>query len=818
MKSFVIESNWKLRKKGTGNFIDAKVPSCVFTDLMKNKIIKNPFFSDNEKNLQWIAEKEWEYSCKFILPDEILNKKNTKIIFHGLDTYAKVFLNDSLILKADNMFRKWEIDAKPHLKNDENSLKIVFSSVNKTEKQLQSKSNLRFPEGKKSFTRKAAYHYGWDWAPKLLNCGIWKPIEIVAWDKCKINNIYFSSNILSTDKAVIKAEYNISSDEKTRVNIEIKNTKENKIVFSKKFNLKKGSNILSCEFEINNPRLWQVHNIGEPYLYCFENSLSNKSILLDKKTTKTGLRKIELVRDKDKAGKTFYFKLNSNPVFMKGSNYVPQDVFLNRVTADKYEQIIKDAVAANINMLRVWGGGIYENDVFYDLCDQYGILVWQDFMFANNLFPDTKHFIENIKVEAVENVVRLRNHPCLALWCGNNEIDEAWHNWGWSHSYSAKDSARLWENYKTIFHEILPNIVKKFHGDIAYVSSSPKFGRGNKQSLVQGDSHYWGVWHDRKNFNSFIPNTGRFMSEYGFQSYPCIKTIKAFVEEKNPNINSEAILNHQKNLQGNEIIDQYMKQYFFVPKKFSDYVYISQLLQAEGIKIGIEAHRRAKPYCMGSLFWQFNDCWPSVSWSSIDFYGRKKAVYFFAKNSFKNVIVSSVEDNVKLNIFVVSDSLKNFKAKIKIMLINFNGNILKQEESIENISSNSSKIYKQFNIADLLIDADKNKCLLLSELSIDEKKICSDIHYFTETKNLKLKEPTITFKTKKTYSGYIINLASKYLAKNIYLSIDEKGCFTDNYFDIIPGISKQLTFITNKKSNDFDEKIEIKTVYQTMDK
>ena len=797
VESIKINKNWKFSEKNKNNWLAAKVPGCIHTDLLRNSIIENPFFRDNENKLKWISEKDWEYSCDFILPDEIFNKKNINIIFHGLDTYAQVYLNNNIILNADNMFRQWNINAKQYLKKGKNNLKIIFSSVSEKEKEFQLKSEIKFPGGQRSFTRKAAYHYGWDWAPELLGCGIWKPVEIIAWNKTKINNVFFSSEIKNKNTAVINAEYNISSDEKTKIELSIKNINNNTIVFNKEIILQKGENNFSVKFQINNPKLWQVHNIGEPYLYSFETIVKEKSKLLEKKINKIGIRKIELIRDKDEYGETFYFKLNDNPIFMKGANYVPQDVFLSRVLPEKYEKLIQTAVDENINMLRVWGGGIYENDIFYDLCDKYGILIWQDFMFANTLFPDTDNFIENIKSEAKENIIRLRNHPCIALWCGNNEIDEAWHNWGWHRNYSTADSIRLWENYKNIFHKILPDILKKYHKNIAYVSSSPTFGRGDKRSLYQGDSHYWGVWHDKKDFDTFFNNTPRFMSEFGFQALPDIKTINYFTNPEDKHFDSKVMLSHQKHRIGNKLIKEYLLKYYNWPQKFEHQVYLTQLLQAEGIKMGIEAHRRAKPYCMGSLYWQFNDCWPVSSWSSVDYFYRHKALHFFAKKAFKNLLISPIIKNNKLNIAVINDNLNSCSANLIIEVLNFNSKNLLSKSLKVKIDANSVKNFN-YDISGFV--KNKNKTLVYLKLIDNQNNILADnILYFNKPKNLILKKIKPDLKINKTEFGYELDLYSDYLLKNINIIIaDYDVDLSDNYFDLLPENHKKIKIFTDK--------------------
>ena len=331
--------------------------------------------------------------------------------------------------------------------------------------------------------------------------------------------------------------------------------------------------------------------------------------LLDQIEAKTGLRTVELATEKDAIGSAFYFKINGIPVYAKGANYIPQNSFQTVVTEKHYEQLLNDVVGANMNMLRVWGGGIYENDLFYELADEKGLLIWQDFMFACAMYPGDPEFLETVQQEAIQNVKRLRNHPAVVLWCGNNESAEGWRRWGWKKGRSKAEKNEIWSHYLKLFDSILPSTVQSY-SDTPYWESSPLFGRGNKKHLTQGDAHDWWVWHDGYPFEHFESNIPRFMSEFGFQSFPSLETIKFINQSDTISFNSDAFKNHQKHAKGFSLIQDYMLRDYKIPSKPEDYVYVSQLLQARGIVKGIEAQRRSRPHCMGSLFWQLNDCWP----------------------------------------------------------------------------------------------------------------------------------------------------------------------------------------------------------------
>lgn len=790
-----LNEGWRFKSIEDSNWLDAKVPGNVFVDLMNNKQIENPFWGSNEQELTWVSEKKWEYKTQFKADDKFLNNNNIDLIFEGLDTYADIYLNDTLICTANNMFLKWEIPVTQLLKNV-NQLKIVFHSPINNEKHSKPSYFDFLPEKKRIFTRKAACHFGWDWAPNLPGCGIWQDVKLVAWNDAKFTDTYIQTTI-EDNKASVSITYEIDSrvEKNCIINSEIEGIKSKKT----KIKLSKGINKATVDFEIENPKLWWTHNLGEPHLYNLKSNLTTNNQIVDSQEKQFGIREIKLVREKDSVGSSFYFMLNGEAVYMNGANYIPQDAFVSQVTDEKYETLLKSVIDANMNMLRVWGGGIYEKEKFYDLCNQYGILIWQDFMFANAMYYADQKFIQNIENEATYQVKRLRNHPCMAIWCGNNEIDEAWHNWGWSTPFNDTDSAEVREDYLELFEKILPETVKKFHSDIAYTSSSPTFGRGNKRSLYEGDAHYWGVWHDGYDFSMFEKTTGRFMSEYGFQSFPEIKTLKTVIPENEMFATSATMTNHQKHPRGNKLIKQYMADYYNIPDDFENFVYVSQLLQAEGIRQGIEAHKKAKLYCMGTLYWQLNDCWPVVSWSAIDYYGRKKALYYFSKESFKNIIASHSFDNQNLNIHLINDSLKSLNANINIQLMDFGGKTLWGNKLNYNIKKNSSEIVFKKDINEWLAQYDSSSIVLRIRIEQENKTIEDKLVYFCKPKNMKLNIPEINYKLDKNEEGYRLKIKTNTLAKNVYIKLPVEAELSDNYFDLLPNIEKTIVIQTKSE-------------------
>jgi beta-mannosidase len=813
-----LNNGWKFTSEIYNTDYPANIPGSIHTDLFRNNLIPDPFTGQNEKDLQWIDTLDWIYKTEFPKPEGLKTNDQLELIFKGIDTYADVFLNDSLLFSANNMFIPWSIKIDPRMLTDNNILTIKLKPAVREELKLYNILPYELPEGSRGFSRKAAYHYGWDWGPNYITTGIWQDVELHIWNTAKVKDLNYSIQELDSSVAKVNLNVNIESIEDFVGTINLYSEDKEIKISIKDVKIKKGIHDYNILIEIDKPKLWWTKNLGEPFLYKCEAQLSNSKQIFDSKKINIGLRKIELVREVDEFGKAFYFKLNGIPVFMKGANYIPQSSFPGIVKDDQYKKVISDAVAANMNMLRVWGGGIYEKDIFYDLCDEAGILIWQDFMFANNMFPKDSLFLENVKAEAKFQVKRLKIHPSLAVWCGNNEIDEAWHNWGWSGSYSKKDSAELWDNYINIFHNILPDIVNKISPEISYTSSSPLFGRGNSRSSTEGDNHYWYVWHDAYDFDWYNKVTGRFMSEFGFQSFPSMETIEYFDTSQNKLIDSETMLVHQKHWRGNFLINHYMKDYYPVPEIFEDFVYVSQLLQAEGIRTGILAQRRAKPFCMGSLYWQLNDCWPAISWSSIDYSGNWKALHYFVKEDFKNVIINPYLNNDSLEIFIVSDSLKKLNTEFKLSLVDFEGTVKQSEIFQYTIPQNSSKLIYKKAITEIIKQNNPNKNFLLLELSCNKKILDSRLVYLTKPKDLDLTEFNIETEVVTIPEGYEIRLKTKSLIKNLYLQLPVNGQWSDNFFDLLPNIEKRITFRTKEKIANIEDKIKYNSLNQILTK
>jgi beta-mannosidase len=793
--------NWIFNKQNEAKKHKATIPGTIHTDLFQNQLIPDPFFGANEKQLQWIENENWEYETHFILSESELKNQNIDLEFEGLDTYATVFLNGKVVLEANNMFRKWTISAKSHLKIGTNHLKVVFHSAVQKGKEEASKLSYILPEKERVFVRKAQYQFGWDWGPRFVTAGIWKKVQLKFWNSAKIENIKYSQIELNDKKAILEFTTEIYVAEVKTIQLKINENSET-------FNLKKGKNKIKMQYEIANPKLWWCNGLGNANLYPFTVEIQQKKKLLDAKKLNIGLRTIELIQEKDQAGKSFYFKLNGKPVFMKGANVVPPDSFLPRVSDATYFSLVENAKKVNMNMLRFWGGGVYFDDAFYEACDANGILVWQDFMFACSMYPGDEKFVQNVKQEVIDNVNRLQNHPSIAIWCGNNENDEGWHNWGWQKQfkYTKADSTQIWNDYKKIFHEMIPHTLDSLlpKEKNIYWPSSPSIGWGRKESLAQGDSHYWGVWWGKEPFEIYKKKVGRFMSEYGFQGMPNLETLQKVMNKEDLNFTSEAFKNHQKHPTGYEIINEYMERDYVVPKDFEHYLYVSQLLQARGMKIAIEAHRLAKPYCMGTLYWQFNDCWPVTSWSSLDYYGNWKAAHYQVKESFAPIFLIVAEKTDALSIIGSNDNLEVIAGNLMVKLIDFSGKELwtASKECVLDVEKNTTCM--QISYAELPKFV-KEKTVLQIEFSGNHKNTVT-YHYFVKPKELQLEQPTIEVKI---VGETLIEVKSNTFAKNVYLQADGLF-FNDNYFDLIPGIPKIIK--TDRPTTD----IKVISLFDTM--
>ena len=789
-------SPWLLREAGSEKWYFAKVPGNVYRDLAESHLIKEPYQTHREEELQWVAEKTWEYKTSFMVDQTVLRNKHVEICFEGLDTYATVRVNDSLVLRSNNMFVEWTADIKKFLKNGTNKLVVSFSPALEHDRKAAAALPYTLPEGERVFSRKAQFQYGWDFSPKLIGCGIWKPVTLRCWNNVNIESLRYRVQHLDDSLATVTFYSELRCDSAGNYPSSIQSlfspkTRHLAVKSEKLSALKVGLNIDSLQVQIKRPQKWWCNGWGEAYLYQFRYLVSDQNNkALDKKQLAVGLRTLELVRERDSAGVSFFFKLNGKALYCKGANVVPQDALLPGLQADKLQKLVLQAKASHMNMLRVWGGGVYASDEFYSTCDRLGILVWQDFMFACAMYPGDKDFLNSVKQEITQQVLRVSSHPCLALWCGNNESNEGWFNWGWQkqHNLKANDSLRILQDYRRLFEEMIPNVVKQYAPQTAYLSSSPVFGWGRQQSLREGDSHYWGVWWGMEPFGNYRQKTGRFVSEFGFQSMPDKNCFNGVVPSSALHVDSAALRVHQKHKTGFETMQTYLEREYRTSSSFEKQVYLSQLVQRDGMKIAIEAQRSAKPRCMGSLFWQLNDSWPSISWSAYDYSLQPKALSYATSALYKTCLISARKEKETIKIHLVSDSLLSFEAVLDFHLRNFKGEEL-WKQSLEIACEANGNGAFEINCEEWP-KFDTTAVGLCMELRKGLKVIATNRFYFAAAKHLKL--PPVLLNIEKL-DETSFRISSKTIARDIFLYTDEKALhLSDNFFTLDAGESRVI--------------------------
>jgi beta-mannosidase len=666
-----LNQGWTLTGDTLNINMQVDVPSVVQQSLYENGLIPHPYLGTVENDLLWISDHPWDYTLHFDADKELFEKENVELVFDGIDTYADVSLNGEKLFFADNQFRAWKQEVKDLLKEKDNLLEVHFLRYDSTQLALYEQHQPKLPE-KYAVTRKAPYQHGWDWAPKYKNVGIWKPVKLVGWKEARLENVYAVTQAVDKDKAELMLHLDVENE--TDGTFEVGVSTGSTTLASRSLSLSKGRQHTVLPITLENPQLWWPNEMGEQPLYDFEVRLLKDGKLLDSKSFKSGIKTIEMVDEPDSIGRAFYFKVNGIPFYAKGANYVPEEMIETWMNADNTLRLLRQAKDAHFNMLRVWGGGIYPSDDFFNICDSLGILVWQDFMFAGTMYPYDGTFIyKNVRIEAEEQVKRLASHPSLALWCGGNEISEGYYNWGWQQSlnWSEEEDKAIKAGYDALFESLLPQVIEKYDGTRPYWPSSPSKGWGRPESLTEGDVHYWGVWWGEQPYEMYREKVGRFNSEYGYQSYPDYQTLLKIAQGEELSKDAEVIVAHQKHPRGTRQIDDFIQRYYpdIQPKDFEEYVHLSQLSQAYGMEIAIEAHRTAKPYNMGTLYWQLNDAWPVTSWSSIDYYGNPKVLQERLKILYAPVLLSI--DRKDYGVFITSDLMRDIDGTLSVTVCDF---------------------------------------------------------------------------------------------------------------------------------------------------
>ncbi len=816
MLSQTLSGKWQFRQSQTDDWLPAQVPGGVHTDLLALERIPDPFVADNEKKVMWVAEQDWEYRRTFTAEAALLAEEKVFLVCDGLDTLAEVRLNGQPLGQANNLFRRYEWEIKARLQPGQNEIHIVFpSTVNYCAARQAERPMMSVDQALTGgpYARKAPCHFGWDWGPMLPPIGIWRDIRLEGRSAARLDDVHLRQRHANGKVTVIAA---ITTERwgDAPLTAQLRLTAPDGEIFTTFAQLANGSGAL--QVEVANPQLWWPNDYGDQPLYAVEVLLAAGGQVCDNRAYKLGLRTIELVQEDDQWGKSFTFFVNGKPVFAKGANWIPADSFLTRFPDESLEKLIADAAASHQNMLRVWGGGLYEEERFYDLCDRYGILIWQDFIFACAIYPlDEADFLQNLRQEVVENVRRLRHRASLALWCGNNENEWGWESWGWARPAYEDDLNALAEKmpvikdmlwsltrkpladwrdlrdaYEKFYFATLPEWLATLDPDTAYWPSSPSsntpFHDVNGQRV--GDSHYWDVWHGRKPFTAYRGQYPRFMSEFGFQALPTLDTINFYAEEADRNMTSYIMEHHQRGNHGNGLILAQMTATFRMPKDFAALVYLSLVLQAEGIRYGVEHWRRHINRVSGILYWQLNDCWPVASWASIDYFGRWKALHYAAKRFFAPVMLSILDEPPAMGLYVTNDSHTDWQGVVRWSLETLAGEVLASGEEAVSAGAYSVAASRDLNFAGQISDANKREVVFVAELWQGDTRLALNVANFSQPKHMALVDPGLAANVQLDGGQLAIDLTAQSLAHFVELKLAGADVvFSDNYFSLPAG-------------------------------
>lgn len=806
-----LNDGWFFSQTGKNSWYEAQVPGSVQQELVRHQILPDPFYGTNEKLVQWVEDENWDFKKSFTVSSEQLSYDDALIFFEGLDTQADVFLNGTRILRSENMFVGHKISVKSILREGENSLYIRFYSPVQSLMPARLTAGYDYPAGNDHreeklsiYNRKAPYQFGWDWGIRIAQMGIWKPVSLVFYDKVRIDDLYVKQQSVTEEKATIENVVDLISVAdgavSATVTVEYGTAGETVKSVSKEVILHPGGNTVSIGLQIPHPRRWMPTGWGEQHLYEFTATVSIDNKVVSSKSERIGLRSVRLVQEPDEHGRSFYFEVNGIPFFAKGANYIPGEIFISQQDNEYYEKLFDNIEAANMNFVRVWGGGIYENDEFYRQADERGILVWQDFIFGCVPYPSDDWFLANVKEEIVYNIKRLRNRASLAFWCGNNEVEEGLQHWGWEKQYPAEIHKSWLGGYDKLFRSLIPDLVREYDGTRSYIHGSPYDSNwGNPETFASSDVHDWGLWYGHLPFERMADRLPRFASEFGFQSFPEMKTIRSFAPEDQWSLESEVMKVHQKASTGNSLIKKYMEMYYHEPRNFEDFVYIGLVMQGNGMEESVEAMRRGRPYCMGALYWQINDDWPVVSWSSIDYYGNWKAQHYRMRDVLAPLALGvELKDN-RLNYYTLSDYLTDRNnLQLTVQVVDFNRGVVKEFREKVDAKANSSQVVKSFNSSELVPEEERASRMIRAWLSDSSGKRVSTRDYFFHWPNkLNLPETKVETSVKYADGKYTVTLRSKKLAKDVYVEIPVMGArFSDNFVDLIPG-EKRVIEITS---------------------
>ncbi len=767
---FNLPENWHLFSDAFEDSIPASVPGNVYLDMYEAGIIPDPFFSDNADSLRKYSTVDFRYSLWFDAPK--INTRHLDLQFLGVDTRSDVILNGDTLGETNNMFRSYRFPVREKLRMGKNHLEIIIHSPDDVAAKRAATDSLNLPDDR-AYLRKAPFQSGWDWSPDLPGCGVWKPVHFLSWNDALTEHASIQTIACNSTSADMELLVYMQVDKPGKYTFKLSGDNVDLI---EKRTLHEGNQSLRFPFSIKNPQRWYPNGMGEAHLYQSELEISNTTSIY-RDSLSYGVRTIELRRKADSIGESFEFVVNGKPVFARGANYVPQDVFLQR---SDHQSLLEDAVHAGFNMLRVWGGGIYESDRFYALCDSLGIMVWQDFMFACTLYPGSDAFFANVKSEVNKQVKRLSGHPCLALWCGNNEVKNAWYDWGWQDVYgwSSEDSAAIWESNRRLFEDSIPAWIQQTGLHTDYLSSSPVWGWGHPESLTQGDNHYWGVWWGDEPFESYYEHTGRFMSEFGFQAYPNMNSIEKFTDPEDRKIESPVMKSHQKHPFGDERIQEFAAMYTGLSDDFEDYAMRTQMLQARGIANAIRWFRLS-PRCAGSLYWQYNDSWPAISWSSRDYYGGLKALHYTAKRAHEQNMLFARQVGDSLCWYAISDADKD-KLQLEVTWMDFNGNLLHHKACNISLKAGEPGVVEAAFAA-----GGADGCMAHAVLSQAGELLAYYTYWPEKPVNMKLSEPSVQIREVNVNGMVCLEISSDVFVPMLILESSKR--LSDNAFSLIPG-------------------------------
>lgn len=816
-----LNSGWKFKEAfQPSQYLPASVPGTIHTDLLANKLIPDPFIGTNENKVQWVESRTWEYINEFTCDKSILKESHIELNFEGLDTYAKVFLNDSLILTSKNMFVAHTVDVKRIIKA-KNTLKIIFLPASQLIAENRAAAgNIEYPGGDRVYIRKAQYQFGWDWGPRLVTSGIWKPITLQTWSGLKIIETCFVSQMISnnTASAFIKLQYFSASKKPVAYTIEINGKSVESATF-RTFD-PNDTNEIILPFTISDVKLWWPNGYGEPYRYDVRLIIETGKYR-DESSMKCGIRQITW---ENSVTKGFVLRINGVRMFCKGANLIPQDNFVPRVTQSKTESQLKDMQQLNMNMVRVWGGGVYESDYFYSVCDSLGLMVWQDLMFACSMYPYAVHFKRSdLESELQQTIKRTTRHCSVVMLCGDNENYEGWTNWGWQKqfNYDKKTQDDIYSDYID-FNSHMNGMMsgELVHDEYGYWSSSPKNGWGREEAYKEGDVHYWGVWWGDEPFTAYETHVGRFVSEYGFQGCPSVHTFSQMGADVSNWLNDSTIRQHQKHPTGYQTISRYMKRDYGIDTLMGEnYIYFSQVLQRDAMRTAIEAHRRAMPYCMGTLFWQYNDCWPVTSWSVEDYYGRKKMAWHELKRLYAPIMTSVWTTNDSVFVSIINEYESPISGELVFDWNNFNGKSIYSKVIRVDLPVVSSEIYLRFAKSEL------SKLLPLNAGYIHAQFIPDNQKKYTNTERvatlckyseLKLPAPQYSFTASADNTGGVkrFTFTSKVFMKDVMFSFaDPESEFSLNGFDALPGVNYSVELKTKQSVTSLAHSVLVANAY-----